>query len=260
MRYQGVIFDVDGTLLRGDSPLPGAHDVLQTVSARGLSRVFVTNNPADPPGTYEERFRGAGIDVVPEEVVTAGTVTVDYLRREHPDEGVFLVGDPGLRSQLQAGGVRLVGPDQPDVLVASIDRRFDYETLATTLSVLGDDDVTFVGTDPDMVIPAAEGPLPGSGAVINAIAGVTGRDPDLVLGKPSRVTLEKTLARLGVPAERCLLVGDRLDTDIAMGERAGMTTVLVSTGVTDERDLAASSVQPDYVLDSLSTFDRVFEE
>jgi 4-nitrophenyl phosphatase len=125
------------------------------------------------------------------------------------------------------------------------------------MRVLADDSVAFVGTDPDMVIPAADGDVPGSGAVINAIAGVAGRDPDIVLGKPSRPATDLVLSRIGLPAERCLVVGDRLDTDVAMGAAAGMTTALVRTGVTDDAALAASEVDPDYVLDSLADLDGI---
>jgi 4-nitrophenyl phosphatase len=103
-----------------------------------------------------------------------------------------------------------------------------------------------------MVIPAAEGDLPGSGAIINAVAGVVGRDPDVMLGNPSKPARRIVRERLGLPPGDCLVVGDRLDTDIALGERAGMTTALVRTGVTDDRDLERSGVRPDYVLDSLA--------
>jgi 4-nitrophenyl phosphatase len=117
--------------------------------------------------------------------------------------------------------------------------------------------VAFVGTDPDMVIPAAEGDIPGSGAVIHAIAGVAGRDPDIVLGKPSAPARELVLSTLGVDPRECLVVGDRLDTDIAFGVNAGMTTALVRTGVTDDADLATADIEPDYVLDSLADLGAV---
>ncbi len=261
MTYEGAVLDIDGTILRGDELLPGAREGLGTLADRNIRRVFVTNNPVDPPPAYGSRFATAGVDVDPDEVVTAGTVTVEYLLANHPDERVFVVGDGGLVGQLEDAGVSVVHHgDDPDVLVASIDRGFSYDTLAAALSVLEDDAVSFVGTDPDMVIPAAEGRVPGSGAVIHAIAGVADRDPDTVLGKPSDETLRATVDRLGVPAQNCILVGDRLDTDVAMGERAGMTTVLVRTGIADDEDLESSPVRPDVVLDSLAELDDVFDD
>jgi 4-nitrophenyl phosphatase len=118
----------------------------------------------------------------------------------------------------------------------------------------------FVGSDPDVVIPAGDGRMvPGSGAIVNACAGVLEREPDHVLGKPSPEAVEMARKAMGVPLEECLVVGDRLNTDLAFGERAGMTTVLVRTGVTDDRRLAGSDLDPDYVLDSLADIDVLFE-
>jgi 4-nitrophenyl phosphatase len=254
----GVILDVDGTVVRGDEALPGARAGLELIEDRGLRRLFVSNNPTKPAADYETRFARAGFDVSADEVVTAGTVTRTYLDEHHGDATHFVVGEDGLRALLSAAGLALTtDPAEASVLVASIDRAFDYDRLSTAMRVLEDESVAFVGTDPDMVIPTANGDIPGSGAIIHAIAGVVGRDPDIVLGKPSQPALELVLSRLGVDPAECLVVGDRLDTDIAFGARAGMTTALVRTGVTDDAALAAADTEPDYVLDSLADLSRV---
>jgi 4-nitrophenyl phosphatase len=260
MHYRGVILDVDGTVVRGDEPIPGAVDGVRAIERAGLRRVFVSNNPTKPPAAYEARLGRAGFDVDEEEVITAGTVTARYLRTERPDDDLFVVGEEGLIEILTDAGLSVVGPgEDADALVASIDKSFDYETLCEAMWTLEDDSVGFVGTDPDITIPAAERDVPGSGAVINAVAGVAERDPDVVLGKPSETAREMALERLGVPAESVIVVGDRLDTDVALGERAGMTTVLVRTGITDESRLARSPITPDYVVDSLGDIDRVLD-
>jgi 4-nitrophenyl phosphatase len=260
MNYRGVILDVDGTVVRGDEPIPGARDGVQTLEERGLERVFVSNNPTKPPSAYESRLGRAGFDVTADEVITAGTVTVEYFARRRPEDDLYVVGERGLVEILDDAGLSVVDSRaDADVLVASIDRSFDYDTLCEALWLLEDDDVAFVGTDPDMVIPAVERDVPGSGAVINAIAGVSGRDPDTVLGKPSETARTMALDRLGVSASETIVVGDRLDTDIELGARYGMTTVLVETGVTDETTLATSSVEPDFVVESLGEIERVFE-
>jgi 4-nitrophenyl phosphatase len=253
MSYRGVVLDVDGTVVRGDDPIPGAADGLDRLAAAGLRRLFVSNNPTKRPPAYADRLRRAGFDVSPDEIVTAGTITTTYLADNHADDALFVVGERALVDQLTDAGLTVVdAEDRADAVVVSIDRSFDYDRLAAALRVCDDEAVPIVGTDPDMVIPAAEGDLPGSGAIINAVAGVVGRDPDVVLGKPSEPALRTVRDRLGVPPADCLVVGDRLDTDVALGDRAGMTTVLVRTGVTDDADVAASDVTPDYVLDSLA--------
>jgi len=253
MTHRGVVLDVDGTVVRGDEPIPGAAEGLDRLERAGLRRLFVSNNPTKRPPAYAERLRRAGFDAHPDEIVTAGTITTDYLADNHADDALFVVGEDALVEQLTDAGLTVVTDEtRADAAVLSIDRTFDYDRLCAALRVCDDEEVTLVGTDPDMVIPAAEGDLPGSGAIINAVAGVVGRDPDVMLGKPSDPAQRIVRERLGLPPGDCLVVGDRLDTDIALGERAGMTTALVRTGVTDDRDLERSDVSPDYVLESLA--------
>jgi len=277
MAIRGVIFDVDGTVVRGDDPLPGAAAGIAAVDDAGLSRLFVSNNPTKPPEAYEARLGRAGIPVDADEVITAGSVTARYLATHHPREAVAVVGEPGLVDLIREAGVSATavgtgdGPDdwgtaadgradRPDVLVASIDREFHYDTLRRCLWLLSDPSVTFLGTDPDVVIPAPDADVPGSGAVIGAIANVAGRDPHAMLGKPGTTMRDAALERLGLDPEEILIVGDRLDTDIALGEATGMTTALVRTGVTDDAALSASPTRPDHVLDSLASLPSILPE
>jgi 4-nitrophenyl phosphatase len=253
MTFRAAVLDVDGTVLRGDRLLPGADRGLAAIDAAGLRRLFVSNNPTKAPPAYADRLRTAGVDADPEEILTAGTVTADYLRERHAGESVFVVGEAGLLELLEAVPVTVVeDAEAADVVVASIDRAFGYDDMAEAMTALRGTDVTFLGTDPDVVIPAADRDVPGSGAVVNAVAGVAGRDPEAVLGKPHASAQRMILDRLDVPAADCLVVGDRLDTDVELGIRAGMTTALVRTGVTGDADLATASIEPDYVLDSLA--------
>ncbi|SEO77557.1 4-nitrophenyl phosphatase [Halogranum amylolyticum] len=259
MTYRGVVLDVDGTVVRGDTPIPGAREALDALDDAGLRRLFLSNNPTKAPAAYVERLDRAGLDVDADEVMTSGTVTVSYLREHHADDALFLVAESGFHEQVVDAGLNVVAdPDAAEAVVVSIDREFSYDRLTAALYAL-DDGVPFVGTDPDVTIPTDEGLVPGSGAIIRAVAGVAERDPDRVLGKPDAYARSLALDYLGIPAEHCLVVGDRLNTDIALGARAGMTTVLVRTGVTDERTLNDSDVQPDYVLDSVADIGTVLE-
>ncbi|ELZ82095.1 HAD-IIA family hydrolase [Haloferax larsenii] len=257
MEYRGVVLDVDGTVVRGDEAIPGALDGLAAIEAAGLDRLFVSNNPTKKPLAYEERLRGAGIDATADEIVTSGTTTTSYVAEQHPGAKTFCIGEEGLRDQLREAGLELVSAsDDPDVVVVSIDREFHYDDLRDAYVALRDG-ATFYGTDPDIVIPAADGDIPGSGAIIHAVSGVAGRDPDAILGKPSPVARGIVLDRLGLEPEEVLVVGDRLDTDIALGTTAGMGTAVVRTGVTDDATLAASDYEPDYVLDSLGDIESI---
>ena len=249
MAPAGVIFDIDGTVLRGTEPLPGAVDAIAACRDADIPVRFVTNNPTQPAATYVERFATAGMSVSADEVITAGAATVQLLNEQHADAAVGLVGAESLRAQLSAAGVD-VRPltDRVGVLVVSIDHEFTYQTLVRAQRLLADVSVRFIGTDPDMIIPATDGARPGSGAIINAVAGVAGRGPDAICGKPSAMMQAMVLESLEASPSSLLVVGDRLDTDIALGARAGMQTVHVTTGVDSE---APDGVTPDHKVDSL---------
>jgi 4-nitrophenyl phosphatase len=252
-RFDGVLLDVDGTVLRGERALPDAPAAVRAFRDAGLDTLFVTNNPTRTPGAYADRLVGADVDATAEQVLTAGEVTAGYLADRHADAALFVVGEDGLREQLRERDLRLTeDPDAAEVVVASVDREFHYDDLRDAFWALSGGDVPLVGTDPDRVVPADERDVPGSGAIVNAVADVAECEPEAVLGKPHPATRGAALDRLGVAAERCLVVGDRPDTDIAFGADAGMTTVLVLSGVTDRAALARSDVEPDYVVESLA--------
>ncbi|WP_254274206.1 HAD-IIA family hydrolase [Haloarcula marina] len=260
MTLRGVILDLDGTVYHGDRPLPGAADAVDRLRDRGLSLCFFSNNPLHDGAEYVDRLQSLGVDARPGEACSSAVVTREYVDDHHAGDGVFVVGSDSIRTRVGATRAELVtDPRDADALLASWTDEFHYRDMVDSLRAL-DDDTAFLGTDPDRTFPDADGnPTPGSGAIIRAIAGVVEREPDLVLGKPSEVAVAAALDRLDCRPEECLVVGDRLDTDIAMGERTGMETALVRTGVSDDRAIERSDVTPDHVLDSLADVDSVFE-
>lgn len=258
MTLRGVLLDLDGTVYHGENPLPGAAEAVAGLRDRGYSVGFFSNNPLHDGEAYVERLQSMGIDARQGEACSSAVVTREYLHENHAGDGVFVIGSAELRGYVDETDARLLSePDGADVLLASWTDGFHYDDMVAALRAV-DDDTVFLGTDPDVTFPDDDGrPVPGSGAVINAVSGVIERDPEKVLGKPSSVAATAALERLGHDAADCLVVGDRLNTDILLGERAGMETAVVLTGVTDERRLAASEVTPDHVLDSLADIDSV---
>lgn len=256
--YRGAVLDVDGTIVLGDRSVPGAVDAVAALREAGLELLLFSNNPTKRQDHYAERLGSHGFEIAPSQFLTAATVTAEYLGDRHADDDLLVIGEPELVELLRERDLALgAAPDEADAVVASIDRKFDYDRLTDALWALDDDAVDFLGTDPDATIPVEDRLVPGSGAILGAISAASGREPGRVLGKPSDAAIEAALDRLGVPPESVLVVGDRLDTDIAMGERAGMTTAVVLTGVTDREDVAASSVTPDYVLDSIAEVEEL---
>ncbi|TMT86044.1 HAD-IIA family hydrolase [Haloterrigena sp. H1] len=250
--YEAAILDVDGTIVRGEELLPGAIDGLRALEAVGCSRLLFSNNPTRGADHYREKLTPHGIDVDPATVLTSATVSAAYLAATHPDERVFLVGDGRLEAILEDAAVELTSdPDAAEVVLGSFDRGFSFETLWDSLRAL-EGGVPFYGTDPDATIPIDEGEIPGTGAILAAMETVAGREPDAILGKPSSVAATAAMDRLDAAPSNTLVVGDRLNTDIALGNRAGMETALVLTGVTDRAALAESSIEPDHVLESLA--------
>jgi HAD superfamily hydrolase (TIGR01450 family) len=261
MRLSGAIVDLDGTVYRGDRLLPGVPGAIDRLREAGISPLFFSNNPTRDGPAYVDRLVEFGIDARPGEACSAGVATTEYLRAEHADDRVFLIGSAGLRDQLRAAGVTLTDdPERAEVLLGSWTPDFGYADMTDALRAV-DEDTVFLGTDPDRTFPDADGSeVPGSGAVVDALAATVGREPDAVLGKPSAFARSLALERLGVPAGECLVVGDRPGTDLLLGARAGMTTVLVLSGVSDRADARESAVDPDYVIDGLADIDRVLAE
>jgi 4-nitrophenyl phosphatase len=248
---RSVVLDVDGTLVRGDRPIPGAIETVDRLRERGLGLLFLSNNPTRTPADYAERLASLGFSVGPDDVVTSGSLTADYVAAEYPESATYLLGEAGLREMLSARGVPVVsGPDRAEVVVTSIDREFTYDRLRETLWAL--DDAVFLATDPDRTIPAPDRPVPGSGAIVAAVSEAADRDPDAMLGKPAETAAKAVESRVAGRGEEVLVVGDRLDTDIALGERAGLRTALVLSGASTRADAEISELVPDSVLDSVA--------
>jgi 4-nitrophenyl phosphatase len=247
--FEGVVFDVDGTLVRGRTAIPGAVEAVQAVREAGARVAFVTNNPTRTPKSYVGKLKAAGIEATADEVVTSGTSTVAFLEAEHPGDAAFVVGEQGLASQIANADLGVVDdPTAADGVVASIDREFTYDRLTRALRAFDAGVEWFVGSDPDRTIPTDEGLVPGSGAIVESVAAVAERRPDAVLGKPHPFTQTLVFDRLGCDPSDALVVGDRLDTDVAFGADAGATTALVETGIAVRADVQASDVTPDHVL------------
>ncbi|MCG6536457.1 MAG: HAD hydrolase-like protein, partial [Syntrophales bacterium LBB04] len=175
-----------------------------------------------------------------------------YLKITAPGSKVFVIGEPPfLREMEQAGFVLSENPEEIQTVVAAFDRTFDYQKLNTAFQALKQG-ARFIATNPDRTCPIEGGEIPDCAGVIAALEAVTGKKVEVVVGKPSPVTVRIILEILGLKAEECILIGDRIETDIRMGIESGMKTALVMTGVTTLEILEASPIKPDYVFPSIS--------
>lgn len=250
--FRGYIFDLDGTIYLGEKAIPGAPAVIAELRRRGRGLVFLSNKPLQQRHVYAEKLTRLGIPAAADDVINSSLVLTQYLVREMPGATVFAIGEQPLLDELAAAGLALSeSPEEIEVVIASFDRTFDYRKLDIGYQALRLG-ARFLATNADRTCPVEGGELPDAAAVIGALEGCTGRTVELVAGKPSALIVDAALGRLGLPAEACLMVGDRLETDILMGKQAGMSTALVLTGVTRREDLARSPVLPDYTLESVA--------
>lgn len=259
MDKQGIIFDLDGTVYLSESLIPGARESIEWLRRHAHPIVFVSNKPLESRADYAAKLTRLGIPTHPEEVINSSLVLVRYLSREMPRSTVYPVGEPPLLEELAAAGFQLSqDPEQIEVVIASFDRTFDYRKLNIAFQALRRG-ARFFATNADATCPVAGGEIPDAGAVIGALEGCSKRQVELVVGKPSPHIVEVALDQLGRPASQCLMVGDRPETDILMGYRAGMVTALVLTGVGRRQDLAHAPAQPDYVLESIAEIPALFD-
>lgn len=228
---RGVVFDLDGTIYRGGEPIAGAADTVDFLRAAGIRCVFASNNPTSTAHDYARRLTAMGIPVDASEVLTSGGVAAQWLDRTYPGASVFVVGEESLIRELEESGVRVTASEQADVVLAAFDRTFDYAKWNTAFQALRRG-AHFAATNPDTTCPVEHGGLiPDCGGITAALEATSGRQLDTIIGKPSPIMAGAVLERLGLSAAEVLLVGDRLETDIALGRAAGIRTVLVLTGI-----------------------------
>lgn len=250
-KFDGLIFDMDGVFYRGDHPLPGAREVLPSLRAAGLSFILLTNNATLTPDDVSRKLSRMGIAAPPDAIITSAGATAEYLREHHPEGGgVYVIGEEALVSTVGAvPGFRLDGW-QPGYVVVGLDRQFDYSDMQRACSAIRRG-AKFIATNPDATLPVEGGEFwPGAGSIIAAIRTCSGVEP-VVIGKPNVYMADMALQRLELAADRVLCVGDRLDTDILFGARAGLPTALVLTGASSREDIPKASAAPDYVFEDL---------
>jgi NagD protein len=250
--FDGYALDLDGTVYLGDALLPGAADTIAAIRAAGSAVVFLTNNPLKPAAAYAAKLTGLGVPATEADVVTPLGVLTSYLRRRHPGAAVLTVAEPLVDETLAAAGITVTAdPAAAGVVAVSFDRTFSYAKLLAAYRAVRLHGAALVATNPDPYCPTPDGGLPDCAAMLAAIEACTGARAEAVVGKPSEHMASELLRRLAAPPGRAAVVGDRLLTDVRMGQSLGMAGVLVLSGATTPADLAGAEVQPDFVIDGI---------
>jgi arabinose operon protein AraL len=260
--FDGFVFDLDGTIYLGEKALPGAVECIREIRSRGKKTVFITNKPLESRKVYAKKLTHLGIPTPPEQVITSAFVLGHHLVKKLPELQYYIIGETNLIEELRGYGLQVVdefntqdplqviNPIGIDAVIVAFDRTLDYRKINTAYQALMHG-ARFFATNADKACPMPGGAIPDAGGTITALEYMTGRKLELLGGKPSALMMQVVSEMLNLAPERCLLTGDRLETDTLMGKQAGFRTALVLTGVTKRKDMQVSEVRPDLVLDNL---------
>jgi 4-nitrophenyl phosphatase len=252
---KALILDMDGVVWRGDAPIGDLAVTFQHIRALGLKFVFATNNSTKTSEQYVAKLKQFGVDVEPWQVVTSSQAAARAMAQTYPHgTKALVIGEDGLRLPLEQEGFEIVSVEnapQAQVVVMGMDRGVNFEKLseATLLIRKG---VRFYATNLDKTFPTPRGQIPGAGAWVSVITTATNVEP-IVAGKPFPFLMELSLEKLGTSKEDTLVVGDRLETDIAAGQAVGCPTALVLSGVSTKEQAAHWDPKIDIVVDDLAT-------
>lgn len=256
------IFDIDGVIVRGKLPMPGAAEAVAFMRGRGIGVRFLTNNSTLTRQHYADMLSGMGIPCEVGDVMNSARATALYLQEKNLAKGrVVVIGEKGLLEELAGAGIQAVHwsqAERADAVVVGLDRAFNYEALKKAQQwILGG--AAFVASNRDGSYPVENGLIPGAGSVVAAIEAAAATKPHLV-GKPNTFMLDKVMAEAKAEPQLTLLVGDRLETDIELGRRAGAWTALVLTGVTDREaaDRLPLDRRPHIILETLQDLPALF--
>lgn len=244
-KIKALIIDMDGVLYRGKTALSGSAELFRFLSDNDIKFKVVTNNATVNQAMVAEKLSAMGITLSPDAIMTSGTAAATFLAAHAPaGSSVFVVGEPPLEQEMVRYGLRLAGRDA-DYVVAGLDRTINFQKLMTATIAIRHG-ARFIGTNPDKTLPMENEIIPGAGSIIAAIATATDQKP-LIIGKPEPAIFEQALDELGVMPSEAASLGDRLETDILGGNRLGMTTILVLTGVSTAAEIHQTDIRPDYI-------------
>jgi len=242
------LIDMDGVLVREERPIEGATLFLDRLRARSTPFLILTNNSIYTPRDLSARLRSRGIEVSEEQIWTSALATARFLHSQRPGGTAYVIGEAGLTTALFAAGYTQT-EHEPDYVVLGETRSYSFERITQAIRLISAG-ARFIATNPDVTGPSAAGPLPATGSVAALISRATGVEPYFI-GKPNPLMIRTALNTLDAHSETTAIIGDRMDTDIVAGLEAGLFTVLVLSGMSDEASAHRFSFRPSRVVESV---------
>jgi len=250
-----LALDLDGTLYLGGRLFHTTIPLLQALGRLGIGKTFFTNNSSRSTSQYLEHLRSMGIPADADDIYSSTLCTIDYLRSERPEiRSLYVLGTPALQQEFAQAGFVLRGEDTespPDAVIVGFDTTLSYARVCQAAWWISRGR-PFIATHPDRICPTDKHTLlPDCGAICKMLSCATGREPDIILGKPDRRMLAGVMRRHNLRPEQLAVVGDRLYTDMLMARSAGAMSILVLTGETTPQQARAADPQPDFVLNNI---------
>jgi HAD superfamily hydrolase (TIGR01457 family) len=237
---KSLILDMDGVVWRSDVPIGDLPAIFNRIHARGLKFVFATNNSTKTSEQYVDRLNEFGVEVERWQVITSSQAAAHAMAQKFsPGTKVFVIGEDGLRLALEERGFEVLSPEeapQAQAVVMGLDRGISFQKMVEA-TLLVRNGAPFYGTNTDKTFPTPRGQIPGAGAWISVITTATNVEP-IVAGKPYPFLMQLSMEKLGTRPQETLVVGDRLETDIAGGQGVGCPTALVLSGVSTREQAA----------------------
>jgi len=246
---KSYLLDMDGVLVRGNQPIPGAQQFIERLIAAEAKFVILTNNPMHTPRDLQHRLAGVGLHVPADRLFTSAMATAQFLHSQMPNGSAFAIGESGLTGALHDVGYILTERD-PDYVVLGETTNYNFEHISKAVRLVAAG-ARFIATNPDPTGPSDKGLEPACGAMAALIQTATGVKPYFV-GKPNPLMMRSALRYLGAHSEEAVMVGDRMDTDVIAGVESGLETILVLTGVTREDQVSRFPYRPMHIVPSVA--------
>ena len=249
-KYDSFIFDLDGTIYRGNNIIPGADKTINHLKKIGKRVLFISNKTTGTIEEYYQFLRNSGLKIDKSEIINSTLVLIKYLKNNHPFKKFFAIGEPVFINELKKSGMIFTDkPDEVDVLIVTLDRTLDYEKLELAARAI-ENGARFFAANIDDTCPVEGGEVLDAGSTISALEKRTHKKLELHFGKPSAFMMQEIKDILNNNLSDTLLLGDRIETDILMGINLGIDTALVSTGVKLYLN-GNSEISPTYKLGSV---------
>ena len=248
--YRGWLLDLDGTVYLGVPLIPGAAVAIAALREAGRRVAFLSNKPLQTRDDYAAKLSRLGVPATADDVINSSLVLARHLRTLDAGAPVYVIGEPPLQAEMTAHGFEVRDDERVRWVVIAFDRTFTYAKLNIALQAVRGG-ARLIATNPDRTCPVEGGEIPDCAGMIAAVEAVTDTKVELIVGKPSPIILEVALRALGCAASESVIVGDRVETDMVMGKRLGLATILVLSGVTHADDPRIAALAPDHVLRSV---------